>query len=75
MILPDKHLEVNRSLLGVGAIILQHLNRPRSVTTLWKLVNEIPEVGTFEKFSLTLAFLYAVEAIDLEDGLLRRYRR
>ncbi len=73
MILPTKHIEVSRSLLGVGAAILQRLNKPRSVATLWEELQEIPEVGTFERFTLSLDLLYAIGAVHLNnEGLIRR---
>lgn len=73
MILPSKHLEVSRSLLGIGGAVLQRLHKPRSVTALWEELQQVPEVGTFERFTLSLDLLYAVGAIHLtQDGLLRR---
>ena len=75
MILPNKYLEANRSLLGVGGVLLQHLDSPRSVTALWNRVRALAETGTFERFSLSLDFLYAIGMVELEDGLLRRCRQ
>jgi hypothetical protein len=73
MILPTKHVEVGRSLLGVGASILNRLQKPRSVTALWEELQQVPEVGTFERFTLGLDLLYAIGAVQLtDDGLLRR---
>lgn len=75
MILPTKHIPARRSLLGLGALLLQRLERPRTVTDLWGEVNEVSELGSFERFSLTLGFLYAIGAVEFEEGLLRRCQR
>ncbi len=72
MIIPNKHLNLENSLLGVGAEILKHIREPRTVTSLWADVRSLPQIRTFERFSLGLDFLYAIGAVDFEDGLLRR---
>ncbi|HEY9300218.1 MAG TPA: ABC-three component system middle component 6 [Phormidium sp.] len=73
MILPTKHISTRNSLLGVGAIIIEHLNYPRTVTSLWSDLSKLPEVATFERFVLVLDLLYMIGAIELEEGLL--YKR
>ena len=72
MILPTKHISVRNSLLGLGSTLLKALHRPCTVTALWDKTRDAPETGTFERFSLALALLYAVGAVDSQDGLLRR---
>lgn len=72
MILPSKHISINKSLLGVGGILLRHLNKPNTVTTLWNTVRSHPDIATFERFILTLDFLYTIGAIEMKDGLIRR---
>jgi hypothetical protein len=61
-------------LLGVGAKILEQLYNPRTVSSLWSAVATMPEVATFERFVLTLDLLYAIGAIEMDTGLLRRSR-
>lgn len=73
MILPTKHISTRNSLLGVGAIIIEHLNYPRTVTSLWSDLSKLPEVATFERFVLVLDLLYMIGVIELEEGLL--YKR
>jgi hypothetical protein len=73
MILPTKHISTRNSLLGVGAIIIEHLNYPRTVTSLWSDLSKLPEIATFERFVLVLDLLYMIGAIKLEEGLL--YKR
>ncbi|MBE3588217.1 MAG: hypothetical protein IMW93_06640 [Thermoanaerobacteraceae bacterium] len=72
MILPTKHIPLEISLLGAGAIILDQMKRPQTITSLWDRARELPEIGTFERFALALDFLYIIGAIELEEGLLRR---
>lgn len=74
MILPTKHIPTGHSLLGVGAIVLEALERPRTISTLWDHLRARPEVGTFARLVLTVDLLFALGAIELEDGLLRRVR-
>lgn len=70
MILPDKHVGLQHSLLGAGAAILAQVTRPMTVSALWDAVRTIPEVHGYPRFVLTLDFLYAIGAIDYADGLL-----
>lgn len=74
MILPTKHISISHSLLGIGARILEHMYQARTVSSLWSDVSTMPEVGTFERFVLTLDFLYTIGAIEINEGLLRRCR-
>lgn len=72
MILPTKHLPPNQCLLGLGALIVSKLRAPKTVSALWNDVKEIPEIGTFERFTLTLDLLYLIDAVRLENGFLSR---
>jgi len=72
MILPDKHVSLSDSILGVGAHLLTELDRPRSVSYLWSRVRDSQDVATFERFSLTLAMLHAMGLIEMEDGEIRK---
>lgn len=74
MIQPTKHVPTNRSLLGVGATILQRLDHPRTVTSLWEEVRMNPAIGSFDRFSLVLSLLFAIGAIDWRSGRLWRTR-
>jgi hypothetical protein len=76
MILPTKHLATERSLLAIGADILWLLSEPKSVSRLWldyQLVNEQRKLRvTFDWFTLALAMLYTIDAVELSDHRLRR---
>jgi hypothetical protein len=72
MILPNKHLNLSQSLFGVGAMLLRHLDAERTVTSLWASTHSMPEIVTFERFTLGLDFLFMIEAIEFRNGLLGR---
>jgi hypothetical protein len=70
MILPDKHINLDQSILGGGAALLEQLVRPLTVTGLWERSMQYSEIGNFERFILTLDFLFTIGALDLRDDLL-----
>lgn len=73
MILPNKHLPLNRSLLAVGGEILQILgDRPRSVSTTWEQVRLRSTMTSFEQFTLAATFLFTIGALTLDGENLRR---
>lgn len=77
MILPTKHLAVQRSLLGVGSDILRILEEPMTVSRLWEEFKryrgdtESARVP-FDWFILALDLLYAVGAIEHSGRRLAR---
>lgn len=71
MILPTKHLELDKSLLAIGGHILHSLPRPRTVTSTWEEVCKEHETLTFEGFALALAFLYTIGAVEMADEMIR----
>ncbi len=80
MILPTKHIPQDRALLTVGSHILRRLDRKKTVSALWEEVlagYDIEQDGnpgiSYDWFILTLDLLYAIEAIEIHEGLL--YRR
>ena len=75
MILPSKHISQDQALIGVGAVILQHVDTPQTVTSLWESVCQHASIGTFERFVLALDMLHIAGVISLEDGLLVRVHR
>ena len=81
MILPTKRLSIESSLFGVGADVLRLLNQPKSISRVWEEMkvarqeyNERGERLTFEWFVLALDFLFLMELISLEDGVLTKRR-
>lgn len=72
MILPTKTCSLSNSLLGFGTVVLESLNSPTTVNSLWeKIHDEDPQI-TFEKFILTVDLLYLLSVIEFDQGLLRR---
>ena len=72
MILPTKHLPIQESFLGAGTIVLEELKRPITVARLWHKLRGKNEIGGYSRFTLILAFLYSVDAIEYNENLLRR---
>jgi hypothetical protein len=72
MILPDKHLPTERSLIALGAVVLEQLRQPRSVSALWESVRQSPGIGTFHQFTLAVTFLFTIGAVIFVDDLLCR---
>ena len=72
MILPTKHISPSNSLLGVGAVLLQNLQREQTFTRLWERVRSLQNIGNYERFVLALDLLYSLNAIYIEDGIIRR---
>lgn len=48
------------------------MNRERTITSLWNETRSLPEIKTFERFTLGLSFLFMIGTIEFEEGLLRR---
>ena len=75
MLLPDKHVPTSRSLVGIGALILESLDVSLTVSGLWDQVKNKQQVGSYRNFILALDYLYAIGALDYEHGVLVRARR
>jgi hypothetical protein len=75
MILPTKHLDLDKSLLAIGGRILTALPRPRTVTSTWEEVRKEYDGLPFESFALALTFLYTIGAVEMTDERLRSARR
>jgi hypothetical protein len=71
-LLPNKHVPAERSLIGLGAILLERLDSSMTVSALWDSVRHHTEVGSFSNFILALDLLYAIAAIDYQHGFLIR---
>jgi hypothetical protein len=72
VILPTKYVNLEGSLLGLGAVILGSLTYPRTITALWEEIRKVPEPMSFHYFVLALDLLYILGAIELEAGLITR---
>ncbi len=76
MILPTKHIRPDRSLLGVGAQVLQILDSPMTMSKLWdefrtRRSSPGPDAPiTYRWFVLAVDLLYIIKALELNRGLL-----
>lgn len=70
MILPDKNIKLEYSLLNCGALILDEIREPKTISLLWEQVKQKETLDNYEKFVLTLDFLFIINAIKLNDGFL-----
>lgn len=75
MILPAKHLKPDRALLGIGGEILAVIEGEYTVSELWEHVQARRSTQasplSYDWFILSLSFLYAIGAINYEQGLIR----
>ncbi len=75
MILPNKNIELKSSLVGIGANILEHIRySPVTVSALWEMLKVHDRLLSFEKYILSLNFLYLSGVIDLSNGTLAKVR-
>ncbi len=79
MLLPDKHLKLSESVIGLAGLVLSDISKPTWFDDAWARIKEQtgtpdwPAVHGVENFVLALCFLYSVGAIDLtQDGELVR---
>lgn len=72
MILPDKNIKLEYSLLNCGAIVLNEISEPQTVSLLWDKVRDFDVLINYERFLLTLDYLYTINAITLKNGLISR---
>lgn len=72
MILPNKHLDLPASLLGMGAHVLKCVKTPSTVTAVWEEFDNANDGVPFHRFILALDFLYAIGALAYSNGLLHR---
>lgn len=74
MILPTKHLPLERTLLAAGAEILELLEQPLTVSGLWDRVRQTVAFPSFDHLVLSLDVLFALGLVELVDGRLQRGR-
>ena len=72
MILPDKNIKLEYSLLNCGALVLESLEVPLTISALWEKLKEQKVFVGYEKFILIIDFLYMINGIENENGLIRR---
>jgi len=74
MILPDKTITLRYSFIGAGSRILIELESGQTVSSLWEKVKNYDEIKLFDRFLLILDFLYTLNLIKFEDGILEKVK-
>ncbi|WP_428098168.1 ABC-three component system middle component 6 [Candidatus Rariloculus sp.] len=78
MILPTKHIRPDRALIGVGAEMLETLERPMTVSMLWddlrlsRSADTSSPVIDYRWFVLALDLLFMLSAVEFERGVIRK---
>lgn len=73
MLLPSKHLKLAESIIGYGAYLLALIEKPQNLDLLWNKYENETEVGnypakhTYETFVLTIGYLFAIGALEVDS--------
>lgn len=70
MLLPDKYVAIERSVLGQAAVILGARRADQTVSELWASLVTSGDDWTFDRFTLALSLLFALGAVRIQHGLL-----
>lgn len=66
-------MPINRSILVVGSILLNYVEKPKTVSQLWESISSDKHTSiSFDWFILSLVWLHIINAINYEDGKIRR---
>lgn len=69
MILPQKHIKVSESIFGLGSIIIELINKPKTFDNLWNDFQKVnnqkkpPSFHSLDNFVMALTFLFIIGAI------------
>jgi hypothetical protein len=74
MILPSKHISEEQALVGLGAVLIEEIKKPQTVTSLWEQVRTNTAIGTFERFVLALDMLHIIGSVKLTSGMIVRVK-
>ena len=77
MIVPTKRISPHRSLLGIGYDVLSLLGEPKTVSRLWSehkrlRADHSDSTITYDWFVMALDLLFALNTIDLQNGLITK---
>lgn len=70
MILSDKNKTLRCSVFGSSSKLVSELKTPQTVSSLWEKVRIFEEINSFGKYILLLDFLYMIDLIKLDMGLI-----
>ena len=68
MIMPNKYLKEEDTLLGSSAVIFNNIQEHQNLSELWDNVKNNNSVYNFERFILTLDMLYTLGLIDFKNN-------
>ncbi len=74
MILPEKHIKLAESLLGLGGHVLKLLDRPKTIDRIWEEYSKIndtlafPANHGFDNLILSVDFLFTIGAININQS-------
>lgn len=74
MILPTKHVPLDRSLLGVAAVLLENYRTGDTVSSLWYRVTDRTSGVSFFQYSLALDLLFMMGLVELKANQLLRVK-
>lgn len=72
MILPTKYLPVSRCLLNVSSVMLQCLDKPKTLSELWNDSSNLYDDLIFERFILAIDLLYIMGTVEMCNGFIRK---
>ena len=72
MIMPDKNITVRYSLLHCGALVLAEVKNIDTISSLWNKIKNKEALSNYERFILTLDYLFVIGVITLRDGMIVR---
>lgn len=72
MIMPDKNIRIEYSMLNCGAVVLSNLRERDTISSLWEKCREKEILVNYERFILTLDYLFLIGAVRLDNGLIER---
>jgi hypothetical protein len=75
MIMPNCSIPPRHSLFYCGALLLMELTEPETVSSLREKTSGLEMLASYEKFILTLDYLFIIKAITFRDGLIARCGR
>ena len=73
MLLPNKHINLEQSLIATGAKILPYISiNGNNVSELWQAIKEQKEIKSFEQYTIGLSFLFMVGIITFNENMIRK---
>ena len=72
-LLPSKHISLNATVIGLGALVLAQVGGGKTIDQIWKGVRgskatwaRIPDKITFNEVLLTVDFLFMIGAVKVD---------